>query len=133
MTVTNPPTVSPVQSYLIASALSVNSNTLATTTLNWATGMTAANTLPMFAQIFRRTGTLSLLIGSLRLNAVIIQPVSALQAALLGSGADPLIFPLGTTTSATIVPVSGNWDFVVGTINGGASTIDVLVYGLKIA
>lgn len=134
MIVNNPPgPVSPIQPYLIAAGLGVNANALATTTLTWSNGMTAANTVPMFAQIFRRTGTLSLLVASLRLNAVIIQPIAALTAALLGAGADPLLFPLGTTTSATIVPVTGNWDLIVGTINGGASTIDVLVYGLKVA
>lgn len=134
MTVNNPPgPVSPIQSYLIAAGIGVNANTLATTTLVWSNGMNAANTMPMFAQVFRRTGTLSLLVASLRLNAVIIQPIAALTAALLGAGADPLLFPLGTTTSATIVPVTGNWDIVVGTINGSAATVDVFVYGLKIA
>lgn len=133
MTVTNPPTVSSVQSYLLASVLGANANGLATTTLSWANGMSAANTIPLYAQVFRRTGSLSLMVATLRLNAVIIQPIAALASALLGVGADPIGYSLDTTTSATVIPVAGNWDLTVGTINGSSATLDVFVYGLKIA
>lgn len=134
MIVSNPPgPVSSVQSYLLASVLGANANGLATTTLNWANGMSAANTIPLYAQVFRRSGTLSLMVATLRLNTVIVQPISALNAALLGAGADPIGYSLDTTTSATVIPVAGNWDLTVGTINGGAATVDVFVFGLKIA
>lgn len=133
MILTNLPTVSPIQSYLLASALGADANSLATTTLNWTIGMNAANTIPLYAQVFRRTGTLSLMVATLRLNTVIIQPIAALTAALLGAGADPIGFSLDTTTSTTVIPVAGNWDLTVGTINGTAATIDVMIYGLKIA
>lgn len=134
MVVNNPPgPVSTNQVYLIAAARSVDANALATTVLSWQNGMSAATTLPMYARITRKTGTLLLMIASLRLNSVIVQPISATQSALLGAGADPLVYPLSSAVSVTIVPISGNWDIVVGTINGGASTIDVEVFGLKIA
>lgn len=125
-----PGPVSVNQPYLLAFARGVDANSLATTVLTWANNMNAATTISMFARIRRISGTLSLMIGSLRLNTTIIQPVSAVQSALMGATASPLIFALDTTTSATIVPVTGNWDFVVGTINGGASTIDVEVWGV---
>lgn len=131
MNVSNPPgPVSTNQPYLLAFARGVDANSLATTTLTWANNMNAATTLPMFARVKRITGTLSLMIGSIRLNAVIIQAVSAVQSALMGAAANPLNFTLDTTTSATVVPATGNWDMVVGTINGGASTIDVEIWGI---
>jgi hypothetical protein len=129
MDIINPPgPVSTNQFYLLASG-TVDSNALATTVLTWANNLTAATSIPMFARIRRASGTLALMIGSLRLNTTIVQPISAVQSALLGAAANPLIFALDTTTSATVIPMTGNWDFVVGTINGGASSILVEVYG----
>lgn len=125
-----PGPVSANQSYLLAFARGVDANSLATTTLGWANGMTAATTLPMFARVKRVTGTLSLMVASLRLNTTIIQPITALQSALMGAAASPLNFALDTTTSATVVPGTGNWDIIVGTINGGAATIDVEIWGI---
>lgn len=133
MIVANPPgPVSTNQSYLLAFARGVDSNALATTTLTWANNMSAATTLPMFARIKRISGTLALLVASIRLNTVIIQPIGAVQSALMGAAANPLIFALDTTTSATVVPSTGNWDIVVGTINGGASSIDVEIFGIYV-
>ncbi len=134
MIVSNPPgPVSSTQPYLIASAVNIDGNSLATTTLNWNNGASAANTLPMYARIVRRTGTITLLVASLRLNSNIIQPITAIQSALLGSGNDPVIYPLSSLVSVTTVPIAGNWDLVVNTINGSSTTIDVSIYGLKIA
>lgn len=131
MNVSNPPgPVSTQQFYLIASAVGVDANSLATTTMNWSAAFTAANTLPMYARLKRATGTLSLLVGSIRLNATIIQPVTALQAALVGATSSTLNFTLDTTTSATNIPAAGNWDVVVGTINGSAATITVEIWGV---
>lgn len=131
MFVTNPPVVSTVQSYLLAAARSVDANTLATTTLAWQGTATAANSFPVAVRIYRRTGTLSLLIGTVLLNSVVIQTVSAIQSALLGAAADPLHYPVSSTTSVTIVPISGNYQFTVGTINGSGATIDVEIWGLR--
>lgn len=125
--------VSPNQVFLIASKLGVDANALATTVLDWQNGASAATTFPMYARVSRASGTLALMVASLRLNATIIQPISAVQSALLGAAAAPLIFSVDTNTSATVIPNTGNYDVVVGTINGGASTIDIYVYGLKVA
>lgn len=121
--------VSTNQLYLLASGV-IDANTLATTSLSWLSSMTAATTLPMYARVRRVTGTLSLLIASLRLNSTIIQPITALQSALMGAAASPITFALDTTTSATVIPSAGNWDLVVGTINGGAATISVEIFGI---
>lgn len=131
MQVTIPVGISPNQFYLIASARSVDANSLATTTAIWQNGANAANTIPIAARVFRKTGTLSLLVGSIRLNSTIIQPISSASSLLMGAGADPIQFLLDTTTSATVVPLSGNWDVVVGTINGTAATIDVEIWGFR--
>lgn len=128
--INTPGPVSVNQSYLLAFARGVDVNSLATTTLTWANGMTAATTLPMFGRVKRITGTLALMVASLRLNTTIIQPITALQSALMGAAASPLNFALDTTTSATVVPGTGNWDIIVGTINGGAATIDVEIWGI---
>ncbi len=133
MTVTNPPVVGTVQSYLLAAARNVDSNTLATTTLGWQGTATAANSFPMYAQLYRKSGTLLLLVGTLLLNSVIIQAVSAAQAALLGAGADPLQYPLSSAVSVAILPVAGNYQFTVGTINGSGSTIDIEIWGVRTA
>ena len=133
MIVNNPPgPVSSNQVYLIAAARDVDANSLATTTLGWQNGLNASNTLSLYARVLRKTGTLSLLVASIRLNSVIIQPISAIQSALLGAGANPLIYPLSSAVSVTIVPIAGDWDIVVGTMNGTASTIDIEIYGIKI-
>lgn len=129
MDLNNPPgPVSSNQFYLLASG-TVDANALATTVLSWANNMTAATSIPMFARVRRASGTLALMVGSIRLNTTIIQPISAVQSALMGAGANPLIFALDTTTSATVIPMAGNFDVVVGTINGGASSILVEIYG----
>jgi len=121
------------QFYLIASALNVDGNSLATTTLNWQNSATAANSIPVIARCLRKTGTLALTVAALRLNSTIIQPITAASSALMGAGADPVQFLLDTTTSATVLPVSGNFDIVVSSINVSPATFDVLVYGYRIA
>lgn len=131
MSLAVPATVSPNQFYLIAVARSVDSNSLATTTLTWNANMSAANTIPVIARLYRKTGTISLLVASLTLNGTTIQAIPALTSALLGSSSDPLNFLLSTNTSASVVSLSGNWSFAVGTINGTASTIDIEVWGFK--
>lgn len=133
MQLNNPSNVSPIQFYLIAAARGVSANSLATTTLTWLNGASAANTIPMTARVFGKSGTLALMVASLQLNSVVIQPITAASSVLLGSGADPLVFPLGTNTSTSVVPVSGNWSVVVGTINGTAATIDVEIWGVRIS
>ncbi len=131
MDLTNPPgPVSTNQPYLLAFGRGVDANALATTTLTWTNNMSALTTLPMFARVKRVTGTLSLMVASLRLNTTVIQPITALQSALMGAAANPLNFALDTTTSATVVPGTGNWDIIVGTINGGAATVDVEIWGI---
>ncbi len=85
----------------------------------------------MVARVYRKTGTLSLMIGTLRLNSTIIQPLSAASSVLLGSGADPTQFLLDTTTSTTAMPISGNWDINITTFNGTASTIDAEIWGFR--
>ena len=133
MTVNNPPLVSSIQPFLIASATAIDSNALATTTLTWATGMTAANTVPLFMRVSRVTGTMLLLIGTLNLNSVVMQTVAAAEAAALGASASALQYPISSVLSVVPVPTVGNYGFVVGTINGSASTITVQVYGWKIS
>lgn len=134
MNVSNPPgPIGTAESYLIASLAGINANSAATTTLNWAPGLTAANTLPLFARVSVATGTLSLMVASIRLNTVVVQPFSAANSVLLGSGTDPVNFPISSAVSTTVIPASGNWDLTVGTINGTAATVNVSIYGLKIA
>lgn len=131
MQLTAPSFASPFQFYLIAVARGVNANSVAATTLSWVNGASAANTIPMMARVFGKSGTLSLMVATLRLNTTIIQPISAANSALLGSGADPVNYPLGTTTSATVMPATGNWDINVTTFNGTASTVDVEIWGIR--
>lgn len=119
------------QIFPIASIVGMDANALATTTLNWVAGLNAGNTMPMFVQISRLTGTLSLMIATLNLSATIIQPISAASSVLLGSSSSPVQFSLDTTTSTTAFPNSGNWSVVIGTINGSGATISVTVWGLK--
>lgn len=118
------------QFYLLADGRSINTNTLATTALTWRNGATAATSMPLMARIYRKTGTLLLLVGTLNLNSVVIQAVSAVQSALLGAAADPLNFAITTNTSATIIPISGDYGFTVGTINGSVSSVDCEIWGL---
>ena len=124
------PVGSQSQFYLLAAARAVDTNALASTVLEWQNGANAANSLPVVARLFRRSGTLSLLIATLTLNGTTVQAISAVQSALLGAAADPLQYPLSSAVAVAILPVSGNWGFTVGTINGTASSIDVLVYGM---
>lgn len=131
MLVTTPLNASSNQFYLIASARGVDANSLATTTAIWQNGASAANTIPIVARVFRKSGTLLLMVGSIRLNATIIQPISAASSALMGAGSDPIQFLLDTTTSSTVMPATGNWDVVVGTINGSGATIDVEIWGFR--
>lgn len=134
ISVANPPgPVSSIQPYLIAFVRGVNANSLATTTMNWNGSNGAGNTFPLFARVLGKSGTLALLVANIRLNGVVIQPITALNSALLGAGTDPITYVLNTTTSASIIPASGNWDIVVGTINGSAATIDVEIYGWRIS
>lgn len=129
----SPSVASASQFYLLADARSVDANAQAATTMIWRNGAGATNTIPIIARVFRKTGTLVLMVGTLRLNSTIIQPISAVSSALMGSGADPINFLLDTNTSTTVVPASGNWDLNVTTINGGASTVDVEVWGFKMS
>lgn len=131
MQISAPSSVSSSQFYLLASARDVDANAIATTTLNWQNGASAANSTPIMGKIFRKTGTLSLMVGALRLNATIIQPVSAVQSALLGAGANPINYLLDTNTSVTVLPIVGNWDVNLTTPNGTASSIDVEIWGFK--
>lgn len=131
MVVANPSIVSSVQSYLLAAARGVDANSLATTTLAWQGSNSASNSFPVAIRIYRRSGTLALLIGTLLLNSVVLQAVSAVQSALAGAGADPLHYPISSASSVTIVPISGNYQVTVGTINGSAATIDVEIWGLR--
>lgn len=127
------PIPSPNQFYLLASLRGVSANDLATTALSWQNGANAVNSIPVVARIYRRSGTLSLMIGTLNLNSVVVQAVSAVQSALLGAAADPLQYPLSSAVSVGIVPIAGDWGFTVGTINGTASTIDIEVWGIRTA
>lgn len=131
MQLTIPSLASANQFYLIAAARGVDANNLATTTAIWQGGASATNTIPMVARMFRKTGTLALMVGSIRLNSTIVQAISAGSSALMGAAADPIQFMLNTTTSATVVPLSGNWDIVVGTINGAPATIDMEIWGFR--
>ena len=131
MQITAPSTVSSSQFYLLASAQNVDANSVATTALNWQNGASAGNSIPMVGRVFRRTGTLSLLVATLRLNSTIIQPISAVSSALLGAAANPLNFLLDTNVSATVFPLAGNWDINVTTFNGSAATVDVEIWGFK--
>lgn len=134
MNVTNPSNVpSAIQPYLIANAVGVDANSLATTTLNYIGSMTAANTLPLCMRIYRVTGTLALMIGSLKLNNVVIQAVLAAESAVLAATSSALHYPISSTVAVQPIPVAGSYAFTVGTINGGASTITVEVWGLRIS
>lgn len=133
MQVTNPPTVSANQFYLIAAARGVNANSLGTTSVPFQNNLSASNTLPMFIRVLGKSGTFSLMIATVLLNSVVIQTISAAASVLVGSGADPLIFPTSSTVAAAIIPVSGAYQITVGTINGSAATLDVEVWGMKIS
>lgn len=131
MQLTVPSVASANQFYLISAGRGINANSLATTTLTWQNGATAANTIPIVGRVFGKSGTLSLMVASIRLNSTIIQPVSAASSVLIGAGADPVNFMLNTTVSTTVIPLSGNWDVVIGTINGTGATIDVEIWGFR--
>lgn len=132
MTVTNPPVVSTNQLYQLAVG-TIDANALATTALSWLNGATAANSIPLVARVYRVSGTLSLMIGTLNLNAVVVQAVSAVQSALLGAAADPVQYPLSSAVAVAIMPVAGNYGFTVGTVNGTASSIRVEVWGWRVS
>lgn len=131
MQLNTPTNASLNQFYLIAVARGVDANSLATTIMSWQNGASAANTIPIIGRVFRKSGTLSLMVASIRLNSTIIQPLSAAASVLLGAGADPTNYMLDTNTSGTVIPISGNWDVVIGTVNATASTIDVEVWGFR--
>lgn len=132
MNVTNPSTVpSTIQPYLIANAIGVDANTLATTTLNFAPGMSAANTIPLCIRIYRVTGTLALMIGALKLNNITLQAVLAAESAVLAATSSALQYPISSTVAVQPVPIAGSYAFTVGTINGAGSTISIEVYGIK--
>lgn len=132
MIINNPPAApSAIQPYLIANAVGVDANALATTSLNWAAGMTAANTFPLCIRIYRSTGTLALLIGSLKLNNVVIQAVLAAEAAVLAATSSALHYPISSTVAVQPVPTTGSYAFTVGTINGAAATLLIEVWGFK--
>jgi hypothetical protein len=134
MEVNTPPAApSAVQPYLIASVASVDANALATTDLSWATGMTAANTIPLFMRVYRATGTLALLIGQLKLNSVIVQTVGAAESVVLAATSSALQYPISSVVGVQVVPIAGNYQFTVATVNGTASTVRVEVYGFKVA
>lgn len=133
MNVINPPIVSSVQPYLLANAVGVDANSLATTSLNWIGTMNAANTFPLFARIYRVTGTMALLIATLKLNSIVIATILAAESAQLAATTSALQYPLSSTVSVTPMPVAGNYQLTVGTINGSGATITVEVWGFKIS
>lgn len=118
---------------LLASAIGVNANSLGSTAMTWQNGASAANSVPLAATVFGTSGTLALLIANLTLNGTTIQPITATQSAFLGAGSSPLVFPLGSATSASVISNSGNWGATVGTINGTAATVSVFVYGVRLS
>lgn len=130
MSFTVPSNVSANQFYLLASALAANANAIATTALIWQNGANATNSISLIARVYRNTGTLSLMAGTLRLNATIIQPITAGSSALLGAAADPIQFTLSTNTSAAVMPVSGDWDLNVTSLNTSGATVNVEIWGL---
>ena len=131
MNVAYRPLPSSNQLYLIAQA-TIDANAQATTPLVWMNGASAATTVPLCARITRVSGTLALMIGALNLNGIVVQAVSAVQSALMGSSADPIQYPLSSLVSVGVMPAAGAYSFTVGTINGGAASVLVQVYGFKI-
>lgn len=118
---------------LIASATGIDANSLATTNLTFPQGMSAGNTIPLFAKITRNTGTITLLVCTIRLNAVSLKAIAAVTTALLGATANYLTIPLNSDLAAQAIPITSNYDVVVNTINGGASTIDVSIWGYQMS
>lgn len=134
MDVLNPVTSpSSVQPYLIANAIGVDANALATTTLNYVGSMTAANTVPLFMRVYRVTGTLALLVGSLKLNSVVMQAVLAAESVVLAATSSVLHYPISSTVAVQPVPTVGSYAFTVGTVNGAPSTVTVEIWGLRIS
>jgi hypothetical protein len=95
--------------------------------------MTAANTIPLFMRVYRATGTLALLIGQLKLNSVIVQTVGAAESVVLAATSSALQYPISSVVGVQVVPIAGNYQFTVATVNGTASTVRVEVYGFKVA
>lgn len=119
---------------VIANKTGIDANALATTTLDYRNGATAANSIPLFARVTRASGTMLLLVFSIRLNAAILHAVAAPVSALMGGSGENLLLPLNSTTASLTVPnATGNYDVVVGTVNGTASTLNIEIYGIKIS
>lgn len=132
MIVYNPPAApSSIQPYLIANAIGVDANTLATTSLNWIAGMSAANTFPLFMRVYRATGTLALLVATLKLNSVVIQTIAAAEALVLAATSSALQYPISSAVAVQPIPIAGNYQITVGTINGAGATISIELWGFK--
>ncbi len=117
---------------LIAKGTNIDGNTLAATTLTYQSNFNASNTLPLFAKITRKSGTVLLLVFTIRLNSNILASCAAIFTALLGSGGDFLTTSLTNNIGATVTSVSSNYDVNVTTINGSAATFDLEIYGIKL-
>ena len=125
--------VSSIQPYLVAAVRAVDGNALATTALSWQGTASAANTLPLYIRIVPKSGTFSLMVANVQLNGVTMQAISAVQSALIGSSANPLLYPVSSAVGVNVAAVTGNWQVVVATINGSAATFDCEIWGLRIS
>lgn len=132
MQITNPASFLP-KVVLIASKSNVNANSLATTTLDYAAGISASNSFPLFGRITRNNGTLSLLVFTIRLNSNVLKAVAAASTLLLGATTDALIVPLNSVETPSVVSITGGYDVNVTTINGSSGGIDISIYGLQVS
>lgn len=111
--------------YKIASLTGVDLATLATTTIPFTTGFTAANTYPNFRVIRYNTGTVGIALVSVALNGDAIDGGSGLSGLAAGK------YNYRPVDSNITLGTTGNYAITVGTANLTPATADVEIWGVK--
>ena len=109
----------------IASVTGVDANSLASTALAFEPGLSLANSMPSFAIVKYRTGTVAAAVVRLDIGAVPVGPL----AVLLGMTATkPSIFNV-LSSAGTVVDISQSLQLSCTTVNTSAMTVDCDVFG----
>jgi len=119
---TIPGTSSVVQK--IAYVTNLDLTTLATTTMTYMPGMSAANTVPLFRVVRRRSGIIGIAVISVALGTDPIDATSALAGVASG------IYNFRPVDSNILLGTTGDYKTTVGTANVGAATADIEVWGI---
>jgi hypothetical protein len=114
--------------YLIATHKDININELESKTIQFLSGISAKNTIPLFAKIIRNNGIISDAKCGIYLNKEKIKDVSV-QICQIGSTNKQVI---ANFDQEIAYHTEGDYNFVIDNINGSAASISVEIYGLKV-